>query len=219
MKRVLICTGLLFAATTLLAQEKAPPKSPPATASATIGGKTITITYSSPRVNGREGKIFTKDGLISHDPHYPVWRAGANAATTLKTDGDLTIGDLSVPAGTYTLFVDISDPANWVLIVSKATGEWGLAYDRDPGPGQDGDDDGQAAGDGGGPDVHDHRQWRQQRHADAGVGKRERVGVDPGALRAGWPEPRGMRRGRRTFLNVRCPPDRIEAVKLSLPRG
>jgi hypothetical protein len=27
------------------------------------------------------------------------------------------------------LFVDISDPANWVLIVSKATGEWGLAYD------------------------------------------------------------------------------------------
>jgi hypothetical protein len=129
MKRVLICTGLLIAATTLLAQEKAPPKSPPATASATIGGKSITITYSSPRVNGRTGKIFTKDGLISHDPHYPVWRAGANAATTLKTDGDLTIGDLSVPAGTYTLFVDISDPANWVLIVSKKTGEWGLAYD------------------------------------------------------------------------------------------
>ncbi|MGD0156572.1 MAG: DUF2911 domain-containing protein [Terracidiphilus sp.] len=129
MKRVLICTGLLIAATTLLAQEKAPPKSPPATASATIGGKSITITYSSPRVNGRTGKIFTKDGLISHDPHYPVWRAGANAATTLKTDGDLTIGDVSVPAGTYTLFVDISDPANWVLIVSKKTGEWGLAYD------------------------------------------------------------------------------------------
>jgi hypothetical protein len=39
------------------------------------------------------------------------------------------IGDLNVPAGTYTLFVDISDPAQWVLIVSKATGEWGLGYD------------------------------------------------------------------------------------------
>ena len=36
---------------------------------------------------------------------------------------------LNVPAGTYTLFVDISDPAQWVLIVSKATGEWGLKYD------------------------------------------------------------------------------------------
>ncbi|MGC9222398.1 MAG: DUF2911 domain-containing protein [Terracidiphilus sp.] len=106
-----------------------PPKSPPAKASATIGGKAITITYSSPRVRGREGRIFTKDGLISHDPHYPVWRAGANAATTLKTSGDIMLGDLKVPAGTYTLFVDISDPAHWALIVSKATGEWGLSYD------------------------------------------------------------------------------------------
>ncbi len=132
MKHILISTGLFFAATTLFAQMKppsGPPKSPPATASATSGGKTITIKYSSPRVRGREGKIYTKDGLISHDPHYPVWRAGANAATTLETNTDLMIGDLNVPAGTYTLFVDISDPSHWVLIVSKATGEWGLAYD------------------------------------------------------------------------------------------
>ncbi|MGA2206925.1 MAG: DUF2911 domain-containing protein [Terracidiphilus sp.] len=128
MKHVLVCTGLLFAATTLFAQPK-PLLSPPATETATIAGKSITITYNSPRVRGREGRIFTKDGIISHDPHYPVWRAGANAATTLKTDADLTIGDLNVPAGSYTLFVDISDPAHWVLIVSKATGEWGLAYD------------------------------------------------------------------------------------------
>jgi hypothetical protein len=132
MKRVLICAGLLFAATTLSAQmmqHSGPPKSPPVTASATIGGKTVAITYSSPRVRGREGKIFTKDGLIGHDPHYPVWRAGANAATTLKTDGDIMLGDLHVPAGTYTLFVDIANPAQWMLIVSKATGEWGLSYD------------------------------------------------------------------------------------------
>jgi len=132
MKRLFICTGLLFAATTLLAQPKppaGPPKSPPATESATIGGKTVTITYSSPRVRGREGQIFTKDGLISHDPHYPIWRAGANAATTLHTDADLMIGDLHVPAGAFTLFVDISDPAQWVLIVNKKSGEWGLAYD------------------------------------------------------------------------------------------
>jgi len=141
MKRLFVCTGLLLAATTLFAQTgpppgmqhhgppPGPPKSPPATASVTVGGKTITIAYSSPRVNGREGKIFTKDGLISHDPHYPVWRAGANMATSLETSASLMIGDLQVPAGKYTLFVDISDPAQWVLIVSKATGEWGLGYD------------------------------------------------------------------------------------------
>src|SRR5258708_31858819 len=88
---------------------KRPPASPPATASAAIGGKNITINYNSPGVKGREGQLFTKDGRISHDPHYPVWRAGANPATLFKTDGDITVGDLKVPAGTYTLFVDISD--------------------------------------------------------------------------------------------------------------
>ena len=128
MKRLLLCAGVLIATTAVLSAN-AQQASPPETASATIGGKNITINYNSPRVKGREGKIFTKDGLISHNPHYPVWRAGANAATTLKTDGDIRIGDVAVPAGTYTLFVDISDPDNWSLIVNKKTGEWGLAYD------------------------------------------------------------------------------------------
>lgn len=127
MKRFLICMSLLTAATTVFAQGN--PASSPEKASATIGGRAITITYSSPAVRGRQGHIFTKDGLISHNPHYPVWRAGANAATTLETDGELQIGDLSVPKGKYTLFVDISDPDQWVLIVNKKTGEWGLAYD------------------------------------------------------------------------------------------
>ena len=143
MKRLLcclICCCGLFAATASAqmsmpsapqapTKPKAPPASPSARAEGTIGGKSISIAYSSPRVRGRTGSIFTKDGLISKDPHYPVWRAGANAATTLVVDGDVKIGDLAVPKGTYTLFVDISDPGNWTLIVSKATGEWGLAYD------------------------------------------------------------------------------------------
>jgi hypothetical protein len=128
MKRLFVCTGLLLGAVSLFAQQK-PPASPPATESATIGGKSISVTYSSPRVKGREGHLFTQDGLISHDPHYPVWRGGANSATTLKTDADLSIGHLHVPAGTYTLFIDISDPSAWQLIVNKKTGEWGLAYD------------------------------------------------------------------------------------------
>ena len=129
MKRLLVCTGLLIAATAVFAQQKAPPASPSATESATIAGKAITITYNSPGVKGREGHIFGKDGRISKDPHYPVWRAGANAATKLHTDADLEIGDLAVPKGDYTLFVDISDPDNWVIIVNKQTGQWGLAYD------------------------------------------------------------------------------------------
>jgi hypothetical protein len=129
MKRLLICAGALIAATVSLSAQQKPPASPAETASGTIGGKAISISYNSPRVKGREGHIFTKDGLISHNPHYPIWRAGANSATTLHADADLKIGDITVPNGTYTLFVDISDPDNWVLIVNKKTGEWGLAYD------------------------------------------------------------------------------------------
>jgi hypothetical protein len=133
MKHLLTCTGLLAAAATLFAQTpapKPPPASPPATASATIGGKTITIAYSSPGVKGRAGHLFTKDGRISKDPTYPAWRAGANAATTLHTDGTLRIGGLAVPAGDHTLYVDIADPDKWILVVSKQTGQWGTVYDK-----------------------------------------------------------------------------------------
>lgn len=128
MKSFLVCTSLLIAAAAVGAQQ--PPASPAETASGSIGGKAITITYSAPKVNGRAGKLFGPDGRISKDPHYPVWRAGANAATTLHTDGNLKIGGLSVPAGTYTLFADISDPDHWKLIVNKQNGEWGLRYDK-----------------------------------------------------------------------------------------
>jgi hypothetical protein len=130
MKRLLIFAGVLFAATCSLSAQQNPPASPPQTATGIIGGKTVTIKYSSPAVKGREGQLFNKGGRISHDPTYPVWRAGANTSTTLETSGDVKIGNLAVPKGTYTLYVDISDPDNWVLIVNKQTGQWGTKYDK-----------------------------------------------------------------------------------------
>jgi len=133
LKRLLASSVFVIAAATLCAQTaapKAPPKSPTETASVTIAGKTVSITYSSPRVNGREGKIFTKDGLIGHDKTYPVWRAGANAATKFHTDGDLMIENLVVPKGDYTLYVDVSNPDSWQLVINKQTGQWGTVYDK-----------------------------------------------------------------------------------------
>jgi hypothetical protein len=124
MKRFIACgAALLFSAAIASAQ------SPAATESTSISGKTISITYSAPKVNGREGKLFGKDGRIGQDRTYPVWRAGANAATKLHTDADLDLGGLAVPKGDYTIFVDLTDPANWKLIVNKQTGQWGLTYD------------------------------------------------------------------------------------------
>jgi hypothetical protein len=110
-----LVAALLMAAP-LIAQQ-----SPPAQTSVTIAGKAIRINYSAPSMRGR--KIF--GGL---EPYGRVWRAGANEATALHTDANLDIGGLSVPKGDYTLFVYL-DPKQWQLVVSKATGEWGLDYD------------------------------------------------------------------------------------------
>jgi|HubBroStandDraft_3_1064219.scaffolds.fasta_scaffold125932_1 hypothetical protein len=120
-KCVLICAALATTASLSFAQ-----KSPPAETTVAIGGKNITIKYGAPSVRGRQ--IFGDGGLVSHDPHYPVWRAGANSATALHTDADLDIQGLKVPAGDYTLFANVADPNHWELIVSKDTKEWGLAY-------------------------------------------------------------------------------------------
>jgi len=101
--------------------------SPDATTSVTIGGKTLSIKYSAPSVRGRQ--IFGPGGLISKDPNYPVWRAGANSATAFHTDADLMIGKIPVPKGDYTIYALVEDPNNWQLIINKQTGQWGLTYD------------------------------------------------------------------------------------------
>lgn len=98
------------------------PLSPPATARATIGAKDIVIQYCAPSIRGR--KIM--GGLV---PFNKVWRTGANAATTVVSQGDLRIGGLAVPRGTYTLYT-IPSEREWTLIVNRQTGQWGTQYDE-----------------------------------------------------------------------------------------
>lgn len=101
--------------------------SPSDTARATLAGRTLEVHYSAPSVRGRQ--IFGAGGLLSKDPTYPVWRAGANFATTLRTTGDLDVNGVAVPAGTYTLYIWIEDPDAWQLIVNSQTSQWGRSYD------------------------------------------------------------------------------------------
>ena len=117
---------VMSVATLALSAGLALAQSPSANTSATIGGKALSIRYSAPSVRGR--KIFGAGGLLSQDPTYPAWRAGANSATAFHTDADLDIGGLQVPKGDYTLYAWIADPDNWQLILSKETGQWGLTY-------------------------------------------------------------------------------------------
>lgn len=125
MKSRLLCAlGLVALSTLVFAETKKDQME-----TVTVKGKTITIKYSSPAVNGRVGKLFGKDGQIGSDATYPVWRAGANDATALHTDADLAIGSLAVPKGDYTLYVDVSNPDAWELIVDKETGQSGMTFD------------------------------------------------------------------------------------------
>jgi DUF2911 family protein len=85
------------------------------------GPSRIAITYGQPHARGRK----VEGGLIPLDT---VWRFGANMATTLHSDVDLTLGDLKLPRGDYALFV-LYARAGWRLIVNRGTGQWGTDYD------------------------------------------------------------------------------------------
>jgi len=121
-KRILAAVVLMAASASLVWAQ-----SPSATATGVINGKSIAVRYSAPSVRGRQ--IFGAGGLLARDPTYPAWRAGANAATTLTTESDITVGTLAVPKGTYTLYAWVQNPDAWDLIISKQTGQWGLNYD------------------------------------------------------------------------------------------
>jgi hypothetical protein len=91
--------------------------SPHETVAATIGGKKVSIEYGRPSVKGR--KIFGE--LV---PLGQVWRTGADEATILTTEGDLMLGSLHVPAGSYSLFT-IPEAGKWTLVINKTAKQWG----------------------------------------------------------------------------------------------
>ena len=128
---IVVLPFLLLAAVLLYAQQdKSKRPSPPGTASVSFAdGKKITVDYSRPKINdpksGQPRKIF--GGLVPYDKE---WRTGANEATTFVTDTNVRVGDLSVPAGNYTLYT-IPGESTWTIIINKQTGQWGTVYKED----------------------------------------------------------------------------------------
>ncbi|HEU4416861.1 MAG TPA: DUF2911 domain-containing protein [Candidatus Angelobacter sp.] len=121
---VLVC--LLLSVSLSIAQQppedKSKRPSPPGVAEVSLKGKKITIDYGRPFLKGR------KVG-VELAPYGKVWRTGANEATALTTEIDLTIGGVKVPAGKYTLYT-LPSEGTWKLIINKQTGQWGTKYDE-----------------------------------------------------------------------------------------
>lgn len=121
--KLLLTLFALLLTTLLWSQEdKSKRPSPPATATGTVNGATITIDYSSPGVKGR--KIW--GGLVPYDQ---VWRAGANEATLFTTSKDIQVEGKKLPAGKYSLYA-IPGEKEWVIIFNSKTGQWGVKEDE-----------------------------------------------------------------------------------------
>ncbi len=136
MKRLirLFAVGILATSVVPLSGQQPRPLSPPGTATTMIGGqwaknadgnlsyeggKWIEVTYNRPMLRQRPN-IFGRGAdygkLVNADA--PVWRVGANQTTRFRTEVPLVFDGKTLPAGEYSLFVDLKEGA-WTLIFSN----------------------------------------------------------------------------------------------------
>jgi len=134
---VLLVVSVVAAAAQQAQQPPRRPASPPGTAQTQVGGKWVAppdkpgaaprfqdgkwieVTYGRPILRGREN-VFGKGaeyGKAISDGS-PVWRAGANVTTRFMTEAPLVFGGKPLPAGEYSLFVELKEGA-WMLVFSN----------------------------------------------------------------------------------------------------
>lgn len=124
---------VVLAAGSLAQQAPRKPASPAGTAAAQVGGKYVAVqggqryqdgkwievTYGRPILRGRQnifgsGEEYGK--TVSGGA--PVWRTGANQTTRLRTEVPLVFDGKTLPAGEYSVFVELKENA-WTLIFSN----------------------------------------------------------------------------------------------------
>lgn len=120
-RQLLLAATLMAACYSVPAQQlKTPAPSPTQTVKQDFGISSVELIYSRPGMKGR--KIF--GDLV---PYGKVWRTGANSATRLKFNDDVTIGGQPLKAGEYALYT-IPGENEWDIIINKGSANWGTDY-------------------------------------------------------------------------------------------
>jgi hypothetical protein len=134
MRQLRLALAFILAATgtlPLLAQQTR--VSPHETISTVLGdrraGNRVTVTYGRPySKDPKTGEIRKIWGtLVPWDAPY---RLGADEATQLVTMQPLVIGDATLPAGAYTLYLVPSEKGDSKLAISSGLGKWGVPVDE-----------------------------------------------------------------------------------------
>lgn len=84
----------------------------------------IDVTYGRPSKRGR--LIFGSAEKSALVPYNEYWRLGANEATEITFNKDVTFGDQPVKAGSYRMY-SIPSEKSWTVVLNSELGQWGYS--------------------------------------------------------------------------------------------
>lgn len=101
---------------------------PRGTATATVGGKKVSVDYGRPALKGR-----SLDALLKDLPADRIWRAGENQVTTFTTEADVLVGGKKLAAGKYSAYIHAGEGGAWDFVLNKDLGvPLGQIWDKAP---------------------------------------------------------------------------------------